>query len=455
MAPRLRKRLTLASRLGLIGLTAMLAIWLGGLGLYFRLAELESPQVQLSPARVAAFVQAIERADASERALLAQALTTHSLVVRIDSGPPPADTSPGDATLAAAYRAALPGRTFTLTRPGAAGPRGLQRLFRRIQHERDLTITLADNQLLTLQMRAPLALTPLGVPFGVGGGLLASLVALGALLVMLRETRPLRQLAEALDKVDLDGASPPLPSPRHSAPEIRSLIGAFERLQARLAILLRTRMALIGGISHDVRTFATRLRLRVEAIENPQERALAVADIADMIRLLDDSLLAAQAGAGFLREELLDLGELAVAEVAGRRRLGAPVKLSPSPRVSLLPPGAAPVIGDPLALRRILGNLIDNAIKYGGCAEVSVILAKDAVTLRVEDRGPGVPLAARELVMEPFLRLESSRSRAFGGAGLGLAIARNLAQAHGGDISIDARPGGGARVSLQLPLFNA
>jgi signal transduction histidine kinase len=368
--------------------------------------------------------------------------------VRLDAPPPPPDAPPGDAALEAAYRAALDGRSFTLTRPAPVGD--LRRLFRRIQHERDLAIRLADNHLLTLQMRAPVALTPMGLPFGLAGGLLAALVALGALLVMLRETRPLRELAEALDKVDLDGATPPLPSSRRSAPEIRSLIGAFERLQGRLAVLLRTRMALIGGISHDVRTFATRLRLRVEAIENPQERALAVADIADMIRLLDDSLLAAQAGAGFLREELLDLGELAAAEIEGRQRIGAPVALA-----NPLPPGGAPVLGDPLALRRILGNLIDNAIKYGGRAEVSLALADEAVTLCVEDRGPGVPPEARKLVMEPFLRLESSRSREFGGAGLGLAIARNLAQAHGGDIAIDDRPGGGARVSLCLPLFSA
>ena len=99
--------------------------------------------------------------------------------------------------------------------------------------------------------------------------------------------------------------------------------------------------------------------------------------------------------------------------------------------------------------------MIDNAIKYGHLADVSLALADKAVTFRVDDHGPGVPLEARNLVMEPFLRLESSRSRAFGGAGLGLAIARNLAQAHGGDIAIAARPGGGARVSLCLPMFRA
>jgi signal transduction histidine kinase len=262
------------------------------------------------------------------------------------------------------------------------------------------------------------------------------------------------RLVAAVDGIDLATAPKALPQARSGAPEIVALVAAFNRLQERLALLLRARMAMLGGISHDVRSFATRLRLRVEHIPDAAERERAAGDIDDMIRLLDDALLASRAGAGELAEELVEFDALVQAEVDDRRAQGGAVELLLEGRnVEAL------VLGDRLALRRVVANLIDNALAHGQVARVSVRVWVQAeaqeVVLTVDDQGPGIPPAQREAVLEPFVRLESSRSRRTGGAGLGLAIVCNLVEAHGGQVAIDDAPGGGARVTVRLPAFQA
>jgi signal transduction histidine kinase len=273
-------------------------------------------------------------------------------------------------------------------------------------------------------------------------------VALLALLVMQRETRPLAQLAAAVDRVDLSVDPPPLPDARRSAPEIRAVIAAFNRLQGRLAEMLRARMTLVGGIAHDVRTFATRLRLRVEHIPDDAERRRAVADIDDMIRLLDDALLSTRAGAGGLSQEMVELVSLIAAEVHDRRVQSAPVDLVADERAR-----DTIVLGDRLALRRVLANIIDNALAYGHAAHVRAALKDGAIVVSIDDEGAGIPADQRQTVLEPFHRLEKSRNRATGGAGLGLAVVRSLVEAHGGTIEIAVAPSGGTRVNVALPVF--
>jgi signal transduction histidine kinase len=221
-------------------------------------------------------------------------------------------------------------------------------------------------------------------------------------------------------------------------------------LQGRLGELLRSRMAMLGGISHDVRTCATRLRLRAEKISDEAERDRAIADINDMILLLDDALLASRAGAGELAEEMVEIDDIIRAEVADRRSGGARIDYQGGhwEQVPI-------VLGDRLALRRVVANLADNAIKYGGSAHLrSMIVDKDFL-LTVDDDGAGIPPEHRQAMLEPFSRLERSRSRGTGGAGLGLAIARGLVEAHGGALSIQQAPSGGARISVRLPLFQS
>jgi signal transduction histidine kinase len=169
-----------------------------------------------------------------------------------------------------------------------------------------------------------------------------------------------------------------------------------------------------------------------------------------MILLLDDALLASRAGAGELAEEMVEIDDLIRAEVADRRSGGARIDYRPG-RWKQVPI----VLGDRLALRRVVANLADNAIKYGGSAHLRSVIVDNDILLTVDDEGTGIPPAQRQAMLEPFSRLETSRNRGTGGAGLGLAIARGLIEAHGGSLSIEQAPSGGARISVRLPLFQS
>src|SRR4030088_2085906 len=236
---------------------------------------------------------------------------------------------------------------------------------------------------------------------------------------MHRETKPLARLAEAVDRVDLSLDPVALPEAKRSAPEIRALIDAFNRLQSRLGELLRSRMVMLGGISHDGRTYATRLRLRAEKINDESERDRAIADINDMIVLLDDALLASRAGAGELAEAMVEIDDIIGAEVADRRSGGARIDYYQRGHREQVPI----VLGDRLALRRVVANLADNALKYGGAAHLRSVIVGKAIELTVDDEGLGIPPEQRQAMLEPFCPLETSRNRRTGGARFGAANA--------------------------------
>ncbi len=208
-------------------------------------------------------------------------------------------------------------------------------------------------------------------------------------------------------------------------------------------------MALIGGISHDVRTFATRLRLRVETIPDGVTRQKAIEDLDDMIRLLDDALMAVRNEATGGPSELIDFTRLAAEEVDELRRQGLPVTISDRSTQQTLE-----VLGEPLALRRVLQNLLGNAVRYGGRGVLHIDTVGDTLHATIADDGPGIPAELRDTLTEPFTRLETSRNRATGGSGLGLAIARALIEAHGGTLSLDPGANQGATVGLSIPLFS-
>ncbi|HEY8067000.1 MAG TPA: ATP-binding protein [Methylosinus sp.] len=442
-------RWTIAARITLIVVVSLTAVWVAAIAAIYRFTADESARERPSPARVAAVAELVERAPPSLRALALEAASSPQFALRLlpagvaaaASGPSVADDVRRD------YAAALGDRGLVLEwRPTLPIGRRFPRLAGALSNALEFRIALHDGQTLLIDTRGAMMVARSGVPVGLLAGLFGTLVALVALLVMYRETKPLARLAAAVDGIDLSGESTPLPRPGGNAPEVRALVAAFERLQARLGSLMRARMALIGGISHDVRTFATRLRLRVEAIADAAERRRAIADIDDMIRLLDDALLSSRAGAGELARELVDVSALVRAEVEDRAQSGGAVDASIS--------GAAGsvVLGDRLALRRIIANLVDNALKYGHAAHVSVAARGGCVEIAVEDEGPGIPEAQWAQMLEPFSRLETSRSRGTGGAGLGLAIVRALVEAHGGEATI-GRAAKGARVAVTLPLF--
>ena len=447
-------RVTLATRLALIAIVAFSAISLIIIAVFYRTSVRENESARPSPGRLAAIAEMVERADPAMRHTLLAAVSSAQFAVRVEAAGavavlPPLVSRPQQARLDEIYSNALPGREVTVWPATAAThDRWFPRLARAMSNAVEFRIGLRSGETLIVDATTRLPVTSFGLPVGLGAGLFGTIVALLALLVMQRETRPLAQLAAAVDRVDLSADPPPLPEARRSAPEIRAVVAAFNRLQTRLSEMMRARMTLVGGIAHDVRTFATRLRLRVEKIPDAAEQQRAVADIDDMIRLLDDALLSSRVGAGQLSQEMVDFAALVRTEADDRRTQGGRVDLSADDATN-----DVIVLGDRLALRRIVANIIDNAVKYGHVARLRLQLKNPAIVLTVDDEGPGIPADRRQAMLEPFNRLESSRNRATGGAGLGLAVVRSLVEAHDGTIALMTAPGGGTRVRIELPVF--
>ncbi|MBJ3775139.1 sensor histidine kinase [Acuticoccus mangrovi] len=441
-------RLSLAARLTLIVFSTVMVGWLATISIYYQLRDTADDPAIPTPARLAAIVELIEATPPEERQRVVDALSSSTLSLAFESAPPPPG---GEADILARYAPALGDRVATVEERAVPLPRRPFPTPRIVATPNGLEfrIALRTGETLMIRTVSGEVVNGIGLPVGVGAGLLGTFIALIALLVMQREMGPLRRLAAAADALDLSGPPALLSPSRSSAPEITSLISAFNRLQVRLSELMRARMAMIGGISHDVRTFATRLRLRLETLPEGETRDRAIADIVDMVHLLDDALMASRAGAGELSEELLEFDEIVAAEVEDRRATGGRADLTVAPEAK-----GAMVLGDRLALRRIVANLVDNALKYGGTAHVAVGLSGGDVALIVDDEGPGIPAEMASLLTEPFVRLETSRSRSTGGAGLGLAIVHGLLTAHGGNLAIETAPGGGARFVAHLPRFD-
>ncbi|MEM6664037.1 MAG: ATP-binding protein [Pseudomonadota bacterium] len=448
----MKPRFSMPVRVGLIVVIALFTGWLVLLAVVFILMNQGEALSRPSADRLAGLVSLVEHVPVPERAALVDAFDTWQLTIMITDGPPVYGASGVedviDADALAAIQARLAPRKVVVSSPAdqriSAGT--LTAPIKAIEFQ----IALTTGETLIVLTRSPFVITAVGLPLGFVAALVGIFIALVTLIIIHREFRPLSVLAVAVDRVDPAGEPTELPKIRARSPELRSLIDAFAGLQDRLRTLIRGRMALIGGIQHDVRTFATRLRLRVEKIADPAERERAITDISDMIHLLDDALLASRAGASELDEELIDLGALVKAETTDRQDQAAAVSLSIEPSACGLT-----VLGDRLALRRVIANLVENALKYGNAAHVGLTTEQGALILTVDDEGPGVPPEQRELLMEPFTRVEGSRARTTGGSGLGLAVARSLLTAHSGTLKISDAITGGARLTVSLPIFSS
>jgi signal transduction histidine kinase len=270
---------------------------------------------------------------------------------------------------------------------------------------------------------------------------------LGASLILLRYlTGPYEILGRAAERIGRDLHAPAI---REGGPrEIRAAAHALNTMQERLQKVIADRAQLVAAIAHDLRTPVTRLRLRADFMEDPEQRAHMIADLDEIAGMTQSILDFSSDNATPEARETLDL--ISLVEVLTEERPGATLDLPPD-----CPPRLA-YSGQPIGLRRCIGNLIENAVKYGGTAAVSLHLADGAVVIRVDDCGPGIPDADMETVFLPFRRLETSRSRETGGTGLGLTIARTIARAHGGDVRLENRPDGkGLRAEIILPLATA
>ena len=276
------------------------------------------------------------------------------------------------------------------------------------------------------------------------------LLALGISMLLLaplvwwlarRLTRPIRVFAEAAERLGADPDAEPLAPSGPS--EVRTAIHAFNDMQASLRNHMRQRTQTIAAIAHDLRTPLTRLRFRAEQAPIAVRDRMA-SDIEEMDALIAQAMAFVRGETTPERREPLVLDALAADCAGGFAETGAAVSFDGG--------GVLPVEGDPATLRRALANLISNAIKYGGAARVKVFASDGRAVVEVEDDGPGLADDELETVFEPFYRGERSRSRETGGAGLGLTVARQAARAHGGDVTLIRREGGGLIARLDLPL---
>jgi signal transduction histidine kinase len=272
--------------------------------------------------------------------------------------------------------------------------------------------------------------------------LLLYLFVLGAaLLIGRRLARPLRRLTSAAEA--FRGRNEPVVVEPSGPADLSNAILAFNAMNERVVNLLEEKDRTLGAIGHDLRTPLASLRIRAESVEPEEERERMIKTIEEMASTLEDILVLARSGRSREQFETKDVSAL-VAEVAGEyRELGRPVTVSAG--------GTHILDVQPNLLRRAVRNLVDNALKYGGSAEAEVTGDQGAVRIGVLDRGPGLPPTELERVAGAFYRGEPSRNRETGGAGLGLAIAQAVADAHGGTLTFDNREGGGLAATITLP----
>ncbi|WOF44925.1 HAMP domain-containing protein [Sphingopyxis indica] len=261
------------------------------------------------------------------------------------------------------------------------------------------------------------------------------------LFIAWRAARPLRDLARAARASPALRDTPPLEEEGPS--DVRDLIAAFNAYRGRIAAMLADKDRMLGAVGHDLRTPLASLRVRVEQVEDDRLRDKMIASIEEMTAMLTDILALARAGSGTEAAEPVALRALVGDLAADYRERGKDVGVAEA--------ADAVVMARPMLLRRALRNLIDNAVAYGARARLAVMRDADAVRIVVSDDGPGLSEAQIAALVEPFARGEESRNRATGGAGLGLSIAREIAEGEGGSLMLSNRPGGGLDAAVALP----
>lgn len=254
-------------------------------------------------------------------------------------------------------------------------------------------------------------------------------------------TRPLAVLADAAAELGRNIHRPPLVE--HGPLEVRRAAQAFNTMQDRLIRYIQDRDRILAAISHDLKTPITRLRLRAEMLDDSPLREKFQADLDDMQHMAQASLDFLRGGEDSEPMAPIDLNALLESLQEDAEDIEREVLIE----------GVAdqPLRCRPLALKRCLTNLVDNALKYGRDATIAVMDSSTRLILAIRDHGPGIPETELQRVFEPFYRLENSRSRDTGGTGLGLSIARNIARAHGGELTLRNLPQGGLEALLELP----
>jgi len=253
-------------------------------------------------------------------------------------------------------------------------------------------------------------------------------------------TQPIRRLAAAAQDLGQNFDGPGLPE--EGPTEYRDASRVFNQMRSRIGQQLAERDGFVAAVSHDLRTPLTRLRLRVEGLASPDEQQRFGRDIVEMDAMITATLDHLRGVAQGEPLVVLDVAALAESLADDHQDMGHAVTVHGHAR---------PVLAQPSALRRCLDNLVGNAVRYGGLAQVTLHDGEDHLRIAVRDRGPGLPVQELERVTTPFYRVETSRNRESGGAGLGLSIAQDIVRRHGGQLVLSNAPGGGLLAEVLLP----
>ncbi|HEY7644670.1 MAG TPA: HAMP domain-containing sensor histidine kinase, partial [Hyphomicrobiales bacterium] len=305
-----------------------------------------------------------------------------------------------------------------------------------------VAVPLSDGQWLSFVTALPESGPGFSRQFLVSMAIMAIIILAVSVWAVRRVTAPLASLSAAAERLGNDLGAPSIPDT--GTIETRQASRAFNTMQARLRSLIDNRTRMLAAISHDLRTPLTLLRLRAENVENAPERERMLATIAEMDSMVGATLQFARDEAKTELRRPTDITTLVQSVVDDMAEAGLPVAMEPASSIVLE--------CRPDALKRVLRNLIDNAVKHGKAAKVAIHAEPDSIEIVIDDEGPGIPEQELTRVFEPFYRVEPSRSPETGGIGLGLAIALSIVQAHGGELKLVNRPEGGLRAKVSLPV---
>jgi signal transduction histidine kinase len=270
---------------------------------------------------------------------------------------------------------------------------------------------------------------------------LGIVVVVIAALLLRWVARPLRELAGAAERFRID--TKPEPLAEDGPREVRTAAKAFNAMRDRIQKLVGERTQALAAVSHDLRTPITRVRLRSEQLADKSTRDLIEADLAEMETMIEGTLEFLRGGDSGEARRLVDLASIA--------RTLADDAADAGREVSFAGAETLVVTGQPIALKRALSNIVDNALKYATRVEIEARAIAGTAEIAVRDDGPGIPDDKIESAFAPFVRMEGSRNRETGGVGLGLTIARSIARGHSGDVTLRNRPGGGLEAVVSVP----
>lgn len=253
-------------------------------------------------------------------------------------------------------------------------------------------------------------------------------------------SRPIQRLSDAAERLSENLDSEPL---EESGPrEARQAAYTFNLMQKRIVEQMQQRSRMLGAVSHDLRTPLSRLKLRLEQIDDDKLQGQMRQDLDDMISMLDATLTYLHEQRTSEAPQWMDVQALIESLSENAQDQGADVQARGH---------CAPLQVQPMALRSCINNLLDNALRYAGQAQIVLEDHREQLVIRVIDQGPGIAADKREAVFEPFFRLEGSRNRNSGGVGLGMTIARDAAERLGGQLTLEETPGGGLTAVIRLP----